>query len=305
MSKNKGTNRRPAIVEEMEAWLKHLGALGRSSKTVATYAVALKNLRTSLIAGRIKQVRQITPAMLIAWQGGLSQGGCAPATVDLFTRAVRLWMAWMADEGRLLLNPAQGLTVPRLPKTLGIVPTVEEMMRLLRSVSGTGKIARRDRALLELAYSTGARLGELTQLDVTSVDLDTRLVRLLGKFGRDRMVPLTTPACRALSAYVKRARPMLLGDRQDSALFISSRVQRRMASSAVAAVIVSRARRAGLELTPHCIRRAFATHLLRGDASPAAIRELLGHQSYRHLAKYLRLQPSGMIRAHRQSRLNQ
>jgi integrase/recombinase XerD len=295
---------RPAVVEEMQAWLDALRTQGRSGKTLATYATALKNLRGSLAKRRITLVSQITTPVLIAWQARLVRAGCAPATVELFTRATRLWLAWTVGEGRLLLNPAAALNTPRLPKTVGAVPSADEMERLICSISGSDRIGRRDRALLELAYSTGARLEEIARLDVSSVDFANRMVRLLGKFDRERMVPLTKPACQALASYLRRARPSLLGSGQDAGLFISSRTGHRMASSAVAEVIKGRARRAGFKLSPHGIRRAFATHLLQRNASPAAIRDLLGHQSYRHLGQYLQLHPSSVIAIHRRSKLN-
>lgn len=294
----------PAVVEEMQAWLDALRAQGRSGKTLATYAAALKNLRGRLAKRRITLVSQITTPVLIAWQARLVRAGCAPATVELFLRATRLWLAWIAGEGRLLLNPAAALNTPRLSKTVGDVLSADEMERLICGVSSTDRIGRRDRALLELAYSTGARLEEIARLDVSSVDLANRMVRLLGKFDRERMVPLTKAACRALASYLCHARPSLLGSGQDTGLFISSRTGRRMASSAVAEVIKGRARRAGLKLSPHGIRRAFATHLLQRNASPAAIRDLLGHQSYRHLGQYLLLHPSSVIAIHRRSKLN-
>lgn len=295
--------RGPAVVEQSTVWLRAQRLLGRSRKTLADYAVVLKNLRLFLRRRGITRITEIRPGDLAAWQRRLS--GCAPATLDLFTRVVRQWSAWLVATDRLFDNPARRLTAPKYFRPLGRCPSEADMEHLIASVGGRGAVAVRDRALLETAYSTGARLEELTTLAVASVDLTNRLLRIRGKGGRDRMVPLTRPACRALKAYLTHARTDLLkGAGGRTALFIGSRGGRPMAAPAIAGVIKRRAATAGFKLAPHDIRRAFATHLLRGGAHPAVIRELLGHQTYRHLGSYLKLHPGDLIRTARASRIS-
>ena len=162
------------------------------------------------------------------------------------------------------------------------------MKALLRAAEGKGVVGLRNLALLEVAYSTGARLEELARLQVLSVDLRNRLVRIMGKGGVERVVPLTRLAVRRLTDYLGSARTRLLGQNPDcGALFVGTRKGAPLRSPGIAGVVRLVARRANMAITPHAIRRAFATHLYNGGAGPAEIKDLLGHRSYRHLVHYL------------------
>lgn len=167
----------------------------------------------------------------------------------------------------------------RLPKSLA----VDDVFRLLAEAgAGEPPLSIRNAALVELLYGTGARISEAVGLDVDTFDLDDRLVRLAGKGGKDRVVPVGRHACAAVSAYLVRARPMLAARGTGMpALFLNARGARLTRQSAW--LIVRRAGlRAGLpagRLSPHVLRHSFATHLLDGGADVRVVQELLGHAS--------------------------
>ncbi|MFA5057639.1 MAG: tyrosine-type recombinase/integrase [Opitutaceae bacterium] len=288
------------------AWIETQRSVDRSPNTLYTYLCALANLRQFLARRQIRNVRLVTFNHLSAWQAHLWKTGCKVATLQMFTLIVRRWFAWQVSTGRLFQSPARTLQPPRVTRPIVRCPCEKDMLRLLRSIKGRGRFALRDRAILETAYATGARLAELAALDLASLDLNGRCVRLYGKGQRERMVPLTRIAVRTLRAYLHRARPRFVQTALgQTALFVGSRGGQRMMTAAFTAVIRKHAKKVGLILTMHDIRRAFATHLLAGGAHPAVVRELLGHRDYTHLHHYLKLHPESAINALRNSRIFQ
>jgi integrase/recombinase XerC len=201
--------------------------------------------------------------------------------------AVRTLYRWLLRERAVGHDPAAELASPRSKRPLPSSLEVEEAERLM-AVPGDDARARRDRALLELFYASGVRLGELAALDVTDLDLDDRSARVTGKGGHGRIVPIGTAAARALRAW--------LGARADwaqpgePALFITARGQR-LSRRAIQQRVRHWAQRLGLDqhVHPHMLRHAFATHLLESSGDLRAVQELLGHadiattQVYTHL----------------------
>lgn len=283
-----------AVIHEFTPWLAALREQGRSPRTVLTYASAVKNFTRYLRRRRVRQLRAVEKRDLDDWRRHLVDDGCKPATVDLFVRALRGAFTWLVQTGRLFVNPAERVTTPKVPRLALRIPSEEEMRRLLESVTARNAVGLRDRAILETAYATGARLDELVRLDLGSIDVANRLLRLRGKGDKDRLVPLNGTALAALDEYLTCARAKLPQGSDESALFLSTRGGRRLAFYAIEVMVRRRGAKVGVGLTPHAIRRAFATHLLRAGASPAEIRELLGHQSYRHLGHYLQFHPDEM-----------
>jgi integrase/recombinase XerC len=201
--------------------------------------------------------------------------------------AVRRLFAWLVREGRARHDPAADIRAPRAGRPLPRALEVEEIERLL-AVPGETLHARRDRALLELFYSSGLRLAELAGLDVTGLDLSVGEVRVRGKGERERVTPVGSAACHALKAWLQ-----VRGDWagvDESALFVTAR-GRRLSRRAVQDRVAHWARRLGLprHVHPHMLRHSFATHLLESSADLRAVQELLGHadiattQVYTHL----------------------
>lgn len=294
------------IVEDIERWLAHLQNHGRSPRSLNTYRCAFNRLYQFLLWLKIITSNDIRSDHLTAWSAELAKTGLKASTHNLYIRVIQGWLAWQVETGRLFFSPAETLTRPKQARALGRCPTEAQMRRLLARVSGDSIQSCRDRALLELAYATGARCEELVRFDISSLNLSEGYVLLEGKGGKQRTVPLTTAAIVALKAYLGNARPRLLRGREDQpALFIGQRGGHRVATSAVAFMVKRRGAEVGLKISPHDIRRAFATHLLTGGASVAHLKDLLGHAGYSHLHHYLKQAPGNMFTTVKKSPLNQ
>jgi integrase/recombinase XerD len=189
-------------------------------------------------------------------------------------------------EGLSATDPAAAVRPPAPPKRLPKALALSDVERLLNAAGRAGtSLALRDRALLEFLYSTGARISEAVGLDVDDLDLDSGFVRLRGKGGKERMVPVGSYASSAVGAYLIRARPALVTataspPQRRCALFLNSRGGRLSRQSAWT-VLRKTAIAAGLtvEVSPHTLRHSFATHLLDGGADVRVVQELLGHAS--------------------------
>jgi integrase/recombinase XerD len=190
--------------------------------------------------------------------------------------AVRGLHKFAVREGIAELDAAREVKPPAAPRRLPKALPVDDVLRLLETPSGL-----RDRALLEVLYSTGARISEAVGLDLDDIDATERTVLLDGKGGKQRLVPIGRPALDALDAYLVRARPALAAaGRGTPAVFLNVRGGRLSRQSAWQTLKVA-AERAGITATvsPHTLRHSFATHLLEGGADVRVVQELLGHAS--------------------------
>jgi integrase/recombinase XerC len=217
--------------------------------------------------------------------------------------ALRTFCRYLVREGVLPSNPAEGVATPKrnryLPKTL----SVDEATALMERGHGATLLALRDRAILELLYSSGLRVSELTGLNVGGLDLRENLVRVLGKGRKERIVPVGRKAHEALSAYLE-ARGTL-GD--DQPLFVNHRGGR-LTPRSVQRHLKVRLLKAGVlkDISPHALRHSFATHLLDGGADLRAIQELLGHASLSTTQRYTQVSVDQLMavydRAHPRSK---
>lgn len=217
---------------------------------------------------------------------GYRRGLSAP-TLRRRLSAARSFYRYLLREKHVRRNPAVGVTAPRGSKRLPGNLDADRMARLL-DIPGDGPLVARDRAMLELFYSSGLRLAELTGLDLTDVDLADATVHVTGKGNKDRIVPIGRQAAAALEAW--RRRRAELAAPEEAALFVSSRGGR-LSPRAVQARVDHWARRQGIDsrVHPHLLRHSFATHLLESSHDLRGVQELLGHaniattQVYTHL----------------------
>jgi len=216
---------------------------------------------------------------------------------------LRTFFRYLVREGVLATNPAESVTTPKrnryLPKTL----SVDEATTLLERGHGTTVLALRDRAMLELLYSSGLRVSELTGLNVGGIDLRENLVRVLGKGRKERIVPVGSKAREALIAYLEER-----GATDDEQpLFINHRGGR-LTPRSVQRHLKTRLIKAGVfkDISPHALRHSFATHLLDGGADLRAIQELLGHASLSTTQRYTQVSVDQLMsvydKAHPRSR---
>jgi site-specific recombinase XerD len=205
---------------------------------------------------------------------------------------VKGFFSFLEREAVLLRDPALVLTVPRVHHLPGAVLNEAQARRLVAAPFASSSLGKRARAILELLYGTGIRVGECERLDTTDLDLSegTLLIRD-GKGRKDRVVPLTTPAARALDHYLIEARPWLLSPHGPAALFVA-RGGRRLLRQSIEKLVRVHAKTAGIELriSPHGLRHACATHLLRGGANVRHVQALLGHKSLATTARYTRVE---------------
>ena len=205
----------------------------------------------------------------------LGESGAAKTTVARKLAAIRSFYRHLVERGELESNPADLVSSPKKDSYLPQVLKPGEVAELLERIPATSPLDIRDRAMFELAYAAGLRAEELTKLDTASPDADGEQVRVEGKGGRTRFVPVGEHAWRALDRYLTRGRTAL--DCGDSDALFLSKSGRRLSTSDVRRRLKLQARRVGI--SPHTLRHSFATHLLEGGADLRTIQDLLGHSS--------------------------
>jgi integrase/recombinase XerD len=236
----------------------------------------------------------------------------APSTVERKIAAVKSFYSFLVREGLTENHPTVDLALPKVPARLPEVVSIDDAERLLSQPFPDGPVGLRDRAVLEVLYGCGLRVSELTGLDLLDLDLDAGFVRVMGKGGKERLVPIAGAAQRSLGEYLEHGRPYLRAKkssaRQDpSAVFLNVRGGR-LTRQAVFGIVRTYGEKTGLQLHPHTLRHSFATHMLQGGAELRALQEMLGHadisttQVYTHVDRahvreeYLTTHPRARIR---------
>ncbi len=258
---------------ELEAFLALLAAR-RAARTVDAYRRDLARLGLFLgepVAGAsVEQLERYTAAM--------RADGLSAATIARRTAAARSFFRHLQLIGSRADNPAAEIALPRRTRRLPRTLSAGEAERLIEAANGVTPRALRDKALVELLYGAGLRVSEAVGLEKNGVDLDERAVRVLGKGGKERVVPLGRQAAEALRRYLARGRPHL-DRRRRPELFLNAKGGGLTRSGAF--LILRRlAGTAGLEpgrVHPHLLRHSFATHLLEGGADLRSVQEMLGH----------------------------
>ncbi len=246
----------------------------RSPRTVDAYRRDLRALGTF----RGGAIGDTSVDELEAWMARMRADGLASSTIARRVSAVRSYFRHLVLIGARTENPAASVQLPRRPRTLPRALSPAETERLIDAAVGTMPRALRDRALVELLYGAGLRVSEAVGLERGSVAVEERIVRVLGKGGKERLVPLGRPAAEAVRRYLALGRPHL-DRRYRPELFLNARGG---ALTRAGAFLILRklAGRAGLEpgrVHPHLLRHSFATHLLEGGADLRSVQEMLGH----------------------------
>jgi site-specific recombinase XerD len=225
----------------------------------------------------------------------LSDRGASAAGVARKLAAIRAFYATLLRAGEVGANPAELVATPKRAKKLPRVMTREEVESMLDRIPARTPLELRDRAMLEITYSCGLRAEEVISLDTDSPDFDGERLRVEGKGGKTRLVPIGEPAQIALRRYLERGRGPLVGQRAEPALLVS-KSGRRLHPSDVRRRLELWVREAAIAggVSPHTLRHSFATHLLEGGADLRAIQELLGHSSLSTTQVYTQVEPSWM-----------
>lgn len=274
----RGRTMTPAALEWISRFRRHLATERRmSGHTGSSYARDLAALVRFCDGQGIQAWAGLDSQHLRVFAAKSHAAGLAPRSIQRRLSAIRSFFRFLIRERALASNPADGILAPkaarRLPRTLD----PDQMARLLE-LPESGPFVARDRAMMELFYSSGLRLAELAGLDVGDVDLKDRTVRVLGKGGKTRIVPVGRLAAEALRRWTASRAALA---RPDSAALFLGRRGRRLGPRAIQLRVAYWARRRGLpvHVHPHLFRHSFASHLLESSGDLRGVQELLGHSS--------------------------
>jgi len=297
----------------IDDYLGHLAVeRGASPHTLSAYSRDLSEYEQFLTARGVASPDEVRREDVTAFVAALRARGLAPSSVERKVASVKGLHKFLVREGLTQNHPTARVPLPRVPERLPDVVSIEDVDRLLSQPFADGPLGLRDRAMLETLYGCGLRVSELVGLDSSDVDAAEGFVRVFGKGGKERFVPIAGIALHAVDAYVKRGRPFIRPKRSvgsaESALFLNSRGGR-ISRQAVHRMVRNYGSRVGLKaLHPHTLRHSFATHLLEGGADLRALQEMLGHadisttQVYTHVDRrhvreeYLSTHPRARLR---------
>src|SRR4051812_960957 len=287
-----------AALRTFDADLQRRGAADRTRRAYGTDAAELAAWATA----NGLNPDQVDYKVLRRWAARLSQRGAAPRTMARKLASIRGLFRSLLEHGVVSRNPADLIPAPKLPQALRRTLKPVDAARPLEKIPASTPLEQRDRALFELAYSSGLRAEELVDLDVTSIDFDQEQVRVEGKGAKTRFVPTGEPALRTIATYLERARPALAGADPEPALFLS-KSGKRLSTSDIRRRLRVWARHAATQtgVHPHALRHSFATHLLEGGADLRAIQEMLGHASISTTQVYTRVESARLRAAYAKS----
>lgn len=293
----------PLVVEEFLSWM--LTERGRSENTLRAYRRDLR-CYCSWLRARGLDLDEVGTADLDRFIGE-RQTNAAPASVARLAAAVRMLHRFLQSEGHRVDDPSIDLSGVRVPAGLPKPLSEAQVDSLLAAAHGTDPVARRDRALLELLYATGARISEVCGLSIADLDLEHRVVRLYGKGAKERLVPFGRPCAQALVGWLDDSgRRHLVPDRwarrDDADAVFLNQHGRRLTRQLGWAVVKRYGQRAGIPaevLSPHVLRHSCATHLLDHGADLRVVQELLGHASVSTTQLYTKVSQERLLEAYR------
>ncbi len=273
---------------------------GAAPRTIEAYRGDLQLYAEALEKARVLEVEEVRTEHVTGFLESERRSGRGAATIARRLAAIRGLHRYAQLAGIVREDAASEVGGPkrslRLPRAL----SVADVEALLAAASGEDPVALRDRALLEFGYATGLRASETVGVDLAHLDEEPGLVRVRGKGGVERWVPVGEIAAEAVERWVRGGRPALLGERSSSALFVNRR-GRRMTRLGYWNVIRARAAAAGLRtaVSPHTLRHSFATHLLEGGADLRVVQELLGHADLSTTQIYTKVDATYLREVHR------
>jgi integrase/recombinase XerD len=291
----------------LEHWLDNFIAYGTLERGFAgnTMRAYLHDLREFLAflqpLGRAEPAA-VTRDDILGFLEESKAHGLEPSSLARRLVAVKVFFRFLVQSGTVKTNVADALEGPRLGKVLPEFLTAEEVGRLLKvHAESAVPLEQRDQCILEVLYAAGLRVGEVASLRLAALNFEQGVLRVTGKGGRERMVPMGRPAQKALEGYLRGARPKL--DRQGDApqLFLS-RNGRALTRERIWRIVKDTALAAGItkEVYPHMLRHSFASHLLAGGADLRVIQELLGHSSISTTQIYTHITAGRLGEVHRQ-----
>jgi integrase/recombinase XerD len=279
-----------SLIQEFIDYLGH--EKGLATNTLESYSRDLKQYYGFLSGDSTASLENASQSTIVAYLMYLRKQGKATATIARRLAALKAFYQFLVKENYVSSDPTNDLSSPKLERKLPKVLTVSEVERLLNQPDLSTPAGKRDKAMLELLYATGIRVSELVNLNILDVDLKEGFVRCMGKGSKERVVPVGDIAVSALRTYLEGARPKLVADAKEKALFVNHH-GKRLTRQGFWKIVKKYAAQAQIrkEITPHTLRHSFATHLLENGADIRAVQEMLGHadisttQIYTHVTK--------------------
>jgi len=265
---------------------------GLAENTVISYRRDLTQLAQQL---PVQEAGRITPRHLQAFVAALNRAGVKPSTLARKISSVRRFFDHLVQTGLISKNPTAGFAAPRIARYHPTYLSIQEMARIIESVDISTKLGRRNRAILELLYGCGLRISELINLCYRDIEFEAGFVRVLGKGGKQRLVPLGRMAAEAVLRYEEDC-----GDIDDGLIFRNRR-GRALSRVSLWKIVRTTVIRAGItkSVSPHTFRHSFATHLLQGGADLRIVQEMLGHADISTTQIYTRIDQDYIVAEHR------
>ena len=282
----------------LQSFLRHLDReRNASAHTIRAYGDDIRQFTEHLRReiGHEPKPREVDALLIRGFLAELHRAGLRKTSTARKLASLRTFFRYLCREGVLETNPARVLLSPRLEKRVP-VHLQEGQVKALLDVPGQTLAALRARAILELLYGTGVRCAELVGLDLDDVDLDERVVRVLGKGRKERLVPFGRPAQAAVAAYLEERRKV-----ERSQAFLLNARGLRLSDRFVRLTVARRVRQVALDrrISPHKLRHSFATHLLSRGADLRSIQELLGHSSLSTTQRYTHVDLAKILEIYR------
>ena len=286
-------------------FLQHLKSLGFAAESILAYRDSLRYFLDYLQGRGIESHLGVTRQIALDYIQSLRDRKISEASIDIYCRPAKQTYDFLIERQELFINPFHGIIVT-MPKKLQPVLSQDDVSRILDAVDLKKPIGVRDRALLELLYNTGLRRAEIIRLNLVSVNLADRTVRVLGKGSKERLMPIGNNTVKWMERYINDARIKLLEGSISEALWIKSGGGR-IGYELIEQMFRKYKKILGYtqRLSCHDFRRAFATHMLQNGADPVSLQHLLGHADLSHLKNYLRLTIADLKKAHAESRVSQ
>lgn len=278
-------------VEDFVSYLKI--EKNRSSNTIRTYKTDLELFLQFASGNGIKKLEDIELNTFRLWLADQKDKGSSNSTISRRSSTARVFSTWAFKKGLVKTDSAIRLISPKVNKSLPKVLGQKQAKTLMQTASNvvdedeTVEIRRRDHAILEVLYSSGIRVAELTGLDIKDLDFTRSTMRVIGKGNKERVVPFGQPAKQALGNYINDARTKFINEKSGNALFIGSR-GKRLDTRQVRRIVAKAIKRVegAPDISPHDLRHSAATHMLEGGADLRIVQELLGHSSLATTQKY-------------------
>lgn len=288
------------FVEPVESFLVWLELeRGLSKNTIISYSHDLVQASCFFEGRGAKDWNAIDGSLMSEWTSDLAQSDYARSSQSRKLSTLRMFARHLVRENIRKDDFTELTSAPRASRKLPDVLSIEEVERLLNAPSSQTPHGIRDRAILELFYSSGLRVSELCELQLQQINLDEGYIRVFGKGSKERIVPLGNAAIKAAQNYLSTGRPHFVKPKTGSDFFLSQQ-GRAISRKMVWVMIKAQAQRAGIKkpIKPHLLRHSFATHLLEGGADLRAIQEMLGHSDISTTQIYTAVQSARLAEEH-------